>query len=39
MTKKKYDVLVAGGGEIGAVRVRKIEKKGRQNRRVSIVLE
>ena len=25
--------------EIGAVRVRKIEKKGRQNRRVSIVLE
>ena len=26
-------------GEIGAVRVRKIEKKGRQNRRVSIVLE
>jgi len=27
---------VARTGEIGAVEVRKIEKKGRQNRRVSI---
>ena len=30
---------VARTGEIGRVRVRKIEKKGRQNRRVNIVFE
>ena len=30
---------VASTGEIGAVRVAKIEKKGRQNRRVSIVFD
>ena len=30
---------VAQTGEIGRVRVKKIEKKGRQNRRVNIVLE
>ena len=30
---------VASTGEIGRVRVRKIEKKGRQNRRVTVALE
>ena len=29
---------VASTGEIGELRVRKIEKKGRQNRRVNVVL-
>ena len=30
---------VASSGEIGTVRVTKIEKKGRQNRRVSIAFD
>ncbi len=30
---------VARAGEIGAVRIGKVEKKGRQNRRVSLILE
>ena len=30
---------VASSGEIGRVRVTKIEKKGRQNRRVTIALD
>ena len=30
---------VASTGEIGRIRVRKIEKKGRQNRRVIVVFD
>jgi len=30
---------VASTGEIGCIRVRKIEKKGRQNRRVIVVFD
>jgi len=30
---------VASSGEIGAVRVSKVEKKGRQNRRINVVFD